>query len=235
VKGERSPFVTTRVPPLTVIEPDRVLPSGGSGARRGRPVAVWDLAALTRTGTLLPFLRRVGSTAAVARALAVAASRDLPRDYRREATKALVLQRVLGGRPLAEVDRVARAYAARVVARLRPDSLARWSWHRREGHRLVIASASPGLYVHHLGRHLGADAVICTEMTVVNGHLTGALRGGECRGAEKARRVLAHLVEQPAAKVWAYADGDADRALLALADVAVSVAPHRRLPFRTGR
>lgn len=225
---------TTRVPPLTVIDPVRVLPSGDPpggdlGRRRGRPVAVWDLdGTLTRTGTLLPFLRCVAGTTAVVRALAVAAGRDL---RRRDAAKALVLQRILGGRPLDEVDRIARAHAARVVgARLRPDSLTRWSWHRRQGHRLVIATASPGLYVHHLARYLDADAVICTEMTVVNGHLTGALRDANCRGAEKARRVLAHLVEQPATRVWAYADGDTDRPLLALADVPIRVTRHHRLP-----
>jgi phosphatidylglycerophosphatase C len=207
-------------------------PDDGSGRRRGRPVAIWDLdGALTRTDTLLPFLRRVAGTAAVVGALAVAASRDLPRRNERDAARALLLQRILGGRPLDQVDQVARGYAARLVAaRLRPDSLARWSWHRREGHRLVIASASPGLYVHHLGRQLDADAVICTEMTVVNGRLTGALRGGNCRGAEKARRVLAHLVEHPATRVWAYSGGDTDRPLLALADVATRVTPHGRLP-----
>jgi phosphatidylglycerophosphatase C len=207
-------------------------PADDSGRRPGRPIAVWDLdGTLTRTDTLLPFLRRVAGTATVVAALAVAASRDLPRHNRRDAAKALVLQRVLGGRALIQIDQIARGYAARVAeARLRPDSLARWGWHRRAGHRLVIASASPGLYVHHLARHLAADAVICTEMTVVNGRLTGGLRGGNCRGAEKARRVLAHLTEYPATQVWAYADGDADRPLLALADVAIRVSRHRRLP-----
>jgi phosphatidylglycerophosphatase C len=225
-----------RIPPLTVVEPVRVLrstdpPADGSG-RRGRPVAVWNLdGTLTRSDTLVPFLRRIASTAAVIGALTVAASRDLPRRNPRDAAKALVLQRILGGRALADVDQVARGYAARLVAgRLRPDALARWSWHRQQGHRLVIASASPGHYVHHLGRQLDADAVICTGMTVVNGRLTGALRGGNCRGAEKARRVLAHLAEHPATQIWAYGDQDTDRSLLALADVAIRVTPHRRLP-----
>ena len=229
----------TTFAPLTVIESARVLPPGttssdGSGPRRGRPVAVWDLdGTLTRTDTLLPFLRRVAGTAAVVRALAVAASRELPRRNRRDAAKALVLQQILGGRTVAEIDLVARGYAAGVVGgRLRPDALRCWSWHRRKGHRLVIASASLGLYLHHLGRYLGADAVICTELSVVNGRLTGALRGGNCRGAEKARRVRADLAEHPSSQVWAYADGDTDWPLLALADVAVRVTAHRRLTCR---
>jgi len=186
------------------------------------PVAVWELdGVLTRRNTLLPFLRRVAGTRAVLDAAAMT--------FIRESPATLVLQRTLGGLGVAEVDRVARAYAARVAARLRPDTLARWQWHRRQGHRVVIATASPGLYVHHLGRHLGADAVICTEMTTVNGHLTGALRGGPCQGPEKARRVLAHLTESPASPVWIYADAHTDDRLLALADVPVPVSPLRGL------
>jgi phosphatidylglycerophosphatase C len=201
----------------------------------GRPV-VWDLdGALTRTGNLLlPFLRRVAGTTALLRALTVTASGDLPRSNRRSAVKASVLQQVLGGLPVDEVDRVARDYATRVVAtRLRADSQACWSWHHRQGHRLVIASASPGLYVRHIGRQLDADEVICSEMAIVNGHLTGAMRGGDCRGAEKARRVVAYLVEQPSSRVWAYANGETDQPLLSIADVAVRVTRSRRLACRT--
>ena len=231
----------SNVPPLTVVEPPQVLPATGRGVdgpgpRRGRPAAVWDLdGTLTRTDTLLPFLRRVAGTAAVVRALAVAASRDLPRHGRRSAAKALVLQQLLGGRDLAAVDHVARDYARRVRERLRADSMRLWSWHRDSGHRLVIASASPGIYVHHVGRLLGADEVICTEMAVVNGRLTGALKGGNCRGREKARRVLEHLRERPASQVWAYANGVADRPLLEIADVAVRVTTYRHITVRDDR
>jgi phosphatidylglycerophosphatase C len=169
------------------------------------------------------------------RALAVAATRDLPRHGRRSAAKALVLQQLLGGRELAAVDQVARDYAIRVRDTLRADSMRLWSWHRNNGHRLVIASASPGIYVRHLGRLLGADEVICTEMAVVNGRLTGAFSGGNCRGQEKARRVLEHLREQPASQVWAYANGAADRPLLEIADVAVRVTTYRHRTVRDDR
>ncbi|WP_169789776.1 HAD-IB family hydrolase [Actinoplanes subtropicus] len=230
--------MNSQVPPLTVIEPPQVLPATGTGGdvpgpRRGRPAAVWDLdGTLTRTGTLLPFLRRVAGPAAVVRAMAVAASRDLPRHGRRSAAKALVLQQLLGGRELGAVDPLARDYAGRVRKTLRADAMRLWSWHRDSGHRLVIASASPGIYVHHLGRLLGADEVICTEMAVVNGRLTGALKGGNCRGHEKARRVLEHLHEQPASRVWAYANSAVDRPLLEIADIAVRVTTYRHLTLR---
>ncbi|BCY11597.1 HAD-IB family hydrolase [Actinoplanes sp. L3-i22] len=219
------------IPPLTIVDPPRVLRLGDPGVAGRGGAAIWDLdGTLTRTDTLVPFLRRVAGTAAVFRALAVGTAREMPH---RDAVKALVLQRLLGGRDLAEVDRVARRYAERLMAaQVRADSLHQWLWHRRNQHRMVIASASPGLYVRHLGRLLGADEVICTEMAVVNGRLTGAIAGGNCRGAEKARRVRAYLAARPAGQVWAYADGEVDRPLLELADVGVRVRPYRRI--RTG-
>ncbi|GAB1644135.1 HAD-IB family hydrolase [Krasilnikovia sp. MM14-A1259] len=225
--------------PLAVLAPPQVLPStsaGAPGPRRGRLLAVWDLdGTLTRAGTLLPFLRRVAGTTAVVRALAVAATRDLPWHGRGSAAKALVLQQLLGGRELAAVDRVARDYARQMREALRADSMRLWFWHRDSGHRLVIASASPAIYVRHLGRLLGADEVLCTDMTVVNGRLTGALKGANCRGAEKARRVLEHLGEQPASQVWAYANGAVDRPLLEIADVAVRVTRYRHITVRDDR
>ena len=74
--------------------------------------------------------------------------------------------------------------------------------------------------------------MICTEMAVVNGRLTGALKGRDCRGNEKARRVLRHLAERPASQVWAYGNGTADRPLLEIADVAVRVTRYRHVTIR---
>jgi len=213
--------------PLTIVQQPRVLrpaaPAAGEPAAGGATVAVWDVdGTLTRLDTLLPFLTRVSGPARVARSLAFSAGRG--------DAKAFVLHHLLGGRRTADVEVIGRRYAQHVVARrLRPDSLRRWRWHRELGHRMVIASASPDLYVRHLGALLGADTVICTEMDAINGRLTGLMAGGNCRGAEKARRVLEHLVTLRANLVWAYADGTVDSPLLALADVPVRVRQHRRL------
>jgi phosphatidylglycerophosphatase C len=128
---------------------------------------------------------------------------------------------------------VARAYVSDVlVRRVRPDCLRRWHWHRQQGHRLVLASASLELYLRPLGDLLGADAVISTRMDVVNGWLTGRLATPNCRGEEKANRVREHLSTHPAGQIWIYANGTADRPTMALADVATRVRPYRTLPSR---
>lgn len=202
-----------------------------SAATSEQPIVVWDVdGTLTRSDTLLPFLARVAGRRQLARAIARIASRVSPGPRWRTAGKADLLRAVLAGRDLAEVDHVARSYAADLVARrLRPDSARRWRWHRSGGHRLVLASASPGLYLHRLGALLGAREVLCTELQAQDGVLTGRMATPNCRGLEKARRIRAYLGDHPGGRVWMYSDSFSDLPALALADVAIRVRPLRRL------
>src|SRR5438270_4220902 len=100
-----------------------------------RVVAAFDFdGTLTRGDTLLPSLKRLCGTRAVAVALA-ASSASVGRAFRggidRDALKVAVLARLLAGRPLRDVEAVASAYSELVVRRrLRRDTLERVKWHR---------------------------------------------------------------------------------------------------------
>jgi phosphatidylglycerophosphatase C len=189
------------------------------------PVAVWDVdGTLTRTDTMMPFLRRVAGPATVTTALLPALGRNLTGAERRAQAKAHLLRRVFAGRELADVDRKAQLYTDHILRRwVRPDALRRWEWHRRHGHRLVIVSASLDLYLRHLGARLGADEVLCTSMEVVDGRLTGRMATPSCRGEEKAVRLTGYLRDRPGNPVWVYADSAADRPMMAVGDVPVQV------------
>ncbi len=116
-----------------------------------------------------------------------------------------------------------------VGARLRPLVQDRVTWHRRAGHKLVVVSASPELYVAPLGQRLGFDAVLGTRLEVgPDGRLTGRIEGCNCRGQEKVERLRAWMGPEPAF-LYAYGDSAGDRELLAAADVAVRVS-RRPLP-----
>jgi phosphatidylglycerophosphatase C len=224
--------------PLTITDQPIVLrphvPANPAQPRGG--TAVWDVdGTLVPGDTLLPFLRRIVGAARLGRTLAVSLSQNAGAPDRRSATKAAVLQDVLGGREWAAVDLTARRYVAEYVTRrILPDRLRRWQWHRAQGHHMVLASASLGLYLNHLGTLLGADEVISTEMGTLSGRLTGRLVTPNCRGTQKSARVLDHLASRPAGTVWAYANGTADRPLLMLADVATRVRPYRTLQPLSG-
>jgi HAD superfamily hydrolase (TIGR01490 family) len=93
----------------------------------------------------------------------------------------------------------------------------RLGWHRSQGHEVVVVSASFTDYLRPVADRLGVDAVLATELEVVDGRLTGRLAGANVRGAEKVRRLETWLGDEPA-ELWAYGDSSGDRELLARAD-----------------
>ena len=67
-------------------------------------------------------------------------------------------------------------------------------------------------------RGLGADYdLICSELEIVHGKLTGRYVYGDCVAAEKARRVQARYDLTRYDRVYAYGDSEDDREMLALA------------------
>jgi phosphatidylglycerophosphatase C len=137
--------------------------------------------------------------------------------------KAAVLGQLLAGRSDAELRSAGRRHATWIErTRLRHDTVARLAWHRAQGHTTVIVSASLHHYLDPVAEALGIDHVLCTDLEVEHGRLTGRLVGGNCRRAAKAERLLAWTGGLPH-ELWAYGDSSGDCELLALADHPVSV------------
>jgi phosphatidylglycerophosphatase C len=189
-------------------------------------VAAFDFdGTLSPRDNVVPFLRWVAGTRATAEAFATTAAllgRAGRASWTRDRVKAEVVRRLLGGRDATDVDTLSRSFADEILQRhLRREAVERADWHREQGHRLVIVSASFATYLRPVAERLGFDAVLATELEVGDdGLLTGRLAGANVRGPEKARRLDAWLAGSPAF-VWAYGDSSGDRELWARADRAV--------------
>ena len=193
-----------------------------------RPVVVaFDVdGTLTRRDWVVPFLWRLGATRLVlglARrapsVIAAVARRD------RDRLKALATAAAFHGRSVAAVEQVAAAFGVEIERWLRDDTSGRLSWHRQQGHTVVLVSASYEVYLDVLGRSLGVDAVLATRVASDGATYTGALAGDNCRGAEKLRRLDEWLAAREDVKggrrgvvLWAYGDSAGDRELLEAAD-----------------
>lgn len=187
-------------------------------------VAVFDFdGTLTRRDTLLPFLLRLyGWRGVMRRALSLLpalggfALRVLPRDV----VKERVLMRYLAGLSEVELHRLGADYAQQDIPRqVRPQALARLAWHRRQGHRCVVISASIEHYVTPWARAAGFDDVLATRLAVDDaGRVSGRYDGANCYGAEKVRRLQQLLGAAADVEIYAYGDSRGDRELLALAD-----------------
>ncbi len=182
-----------------------------------RPVAAFDFdGTLTRRDTLVPFLASVASRTALLRAVGPM-SWDFVRGDR-DAAKERLLTGALRGRDPTEIVAAGREYGARLVRRsITSDARERLEWHRREGHRVVIVSASLDVYLEEVARVLEIDDVVCTRLEVDDaGRYTGRMLGGNCRGVEKARRLRTRIgAEVPV--LWAYGNAASDDEMLALA------------------
>lgn len=141
--------------------------------------------------------------------------------------KARLLQVSLAGRHQAELEGHARDFAKLYL----PDQWHAWGLaqlvqHQAQGHRCVIVSASPGLYLHAVAASLGVDTVLCTEMEVVEGRYTGRMATPNCHGEQKVARLQAWLTQYygaaPADRpvLHAYGDTKGDLPMLRLADQA---------------
>lgn len=105
------------------------------------------------------------------------------------------------------------------------------AWHRDQGHRVFIVSASPEEIVAPLARYLGADEAIATRAVLdEHGCYTGEVER-YCYGPEKVV-VMQELAVRDGidlATSYAYSDSATDIPMLAAVGIAVAVNPDREL------
>lgn len=193
-------------------------------------IAAFDFdGTLIRGDSFLPFLARMAGRGRFVR-VAIASSPAVARAYRvggRDGLKEALVGSFLRGVPRERVEAVGEAYGADLAGRIQPKMAERVAWHRSEGHRLVLVSASLECYLATVGSALGFDAVLATQLVVAaDGRLTGRLLGPNVRGAAKCDRLRAWLsqaVGDSAYELWAYGDSAGDGDLLAMADHPIRV------------
>lgn len=196
-----------------------------SEANVNKPVvAAFDFdGTLTRRETLLAFLLHTLGPLRVARdalmlspTLAGYALKMIPNDV----AKQRVFVRCLGGMGIDELRRQGEQFAATTLPGLmRPEAMRRLAWHRQQGHRCVVISASLELYVRPWAIQAGFDDVLATHLEIrADGTTTGMLSGNNCYGIEKVRRLDALLGARDGYTLYAYGDSRGDRELLSAAD-----------------
>jgi len=194
-------------------------PSSGVTTRESM-MAVFDLdGTLVHGDTLLPFLmsfawkrRRILPVLGTPAALALWQCRLLSDQKAKET----LLRWFCGEVPLDEINAHARWFCqAWVRPRLKPPVTERLEYHRAAGHRLILLSASPDLYVREIGNDLGFPEVICTRTGGIDGRCTGRIENFNCKGAEKLRLIQELCVRDGRPQtIFAYGDSRSDLPLL---------------------
>jgi len=137
----------------------------------------------------------------------------------RAAAKVHFLAATIGGLSQTELEEMARQYVAHKLPRLiRPEMVVKIKEHKERGHRLVLVSASPSLYLKYWATDTGFDAVLATELEFVNARFSGRLATQNCWGPQKVLRLQQWFDGHPPQEMYAYGDSRGDREMLALAD-----------------
>jgi phosphatidylglycerophosphatase C len=199
-----------------------------SEALSGPWVALFDLdGTLTWGDTLLPYLGGF----LLRRPWRVLRLWSLPyslyrywSDRDRGALKSRCIRMIMGGADLAAVDAWTLSFVSGLKPRrrFRPLALAVVDAHRAAGDHLVLMSASPDLYVPAIGRLLGFERTICTQIQWQGDELDGRLSSENCRGEEKLRWLQWLRQQYRGTRIIAYGNStsdldhmhEADRALL---------------------
>lgn len=174
-------------------------------------VAAFDFdGTLTRGDTLMPFLARglgwprlLLTLLKCSPWLAAFALRLIPNHV----AKQKLLLATLKNRTTAEMgDWTNRWLANDFSGQLQSWTMAQLAWHRSQGHCCVMVSASPDIYLKRVAKELGFDALLCTEMAVVDGQLTGLMKTPNCYGEQKVLRLKAWMLERYGEGVGPYSD-----------------------------
>jgi len=195
-------------------------------------VAAFDFdGTLTHRDTLLPFLLYVsGWQAFIFRMFLLTptlAGYGLG-FIRNDIAKERVLTNFLSGMDIAALQNKAKLFAEqKLPGLLRTGTMKRLHWHKQQGHRCVVISASLDMYVRHWALKNYFDDVIATHLeTLADGSITGKLSGENCFGIEKVRRLEALLGPRDGYTLYAYGDSRGDKELLSCANYAF----YRRIP-----
>lgn len=100
---------------------------------------------------------------------------------------------------------------------MRPVALQRVEWHQKQGHRVVIVSAS---FENYLKPWCDAHKVdlLATQLEIKEGRLTGEFASGNCYGEEKLDRLKQAYNLRDFEFIYAYGDSKGDKALAKIAN-----------------
>jgi len=140
--------------------------------------------------------------------------------------KGVFLRAIVGGLRRDQIAEVVEAFVEQQLAKyLKGAGLAEVRLHQKQGTTVVLASASPDLYVKEIAAQLDIEHVISTVVEWRSGICLGRLNGDNCYGESK----LAAIKKRFSHISYAYSDHDSDLPMLLDATWAVAVDPNHRL------
>ena len=136
----------------------------------------------------------------------------------RDHFKKLIIQSLFKEQSVDRLEKVGQIHAVDIYRWLRSSAIERLEWHRAQGHRLVMVSASLELYLKPIAAKLGFDNLLCTNLNNNGFFFSGEFSGNNCRGPEKVARLEELLGDLRNYEIYAYGDSSGDQEMLRIAN-----------------
>lgn len=131
--------------------------------------------------------------------------------------KEVFLKALFKGMSEEEFKKKGREYAEKCIPKItNPKAIERLQWHKQQGHHIVIVTASINFWIQPWTNTQQFD-LIATQIEVVENKITGCLKGENCNGSEKVRRIRERYDLSQISDSYAYGDSKGDKEMLQLA------------------
>lgn len=136
----------------------------------------------------------------------------------RDKFKEKIIAALFTNQPIKPLKVMGAGYASSFTPLIRLKARERIKWHKEQGHRLIMVSASLNLYLEKAAKDLGFDDLLCTELEEHEELFTGHLNGKNCRCQGKVNKLQELLGDLSQYELYAYGDSDGDKQMLAIAN-----------------
>lgn len=131
--------------------------------------------------------------------------------------KEWALRVFFSGRTIESFDESCADFASKKLPGLvRTKALKEILAHKKQGHRVVIVSASAENWIRKWADEHQVE-LIATKLETANGRITGNLCGLNCNGKEKVERIREHINLKDYKYIYAYGDSRGDMEMLRIA------------------
>lgn len=187
-------------------------------------IAAFDFdGTLTRRDSLLPFLWHVaGPTNFIIKIIKMTPTLTayMLGFIRNDIAKNKVLHCFIANMDMTYLQQQGRHFAEEKLPALhRHEAMQRFYWHKLQGHRCIVVSASLEIYLRPWAQKTGFDDILGSQLAIdANNRTSGHLLGENCFGPEKVHRLESLLGLREGYTLYAYGDSRGDKELLSAAD-----------------
>jgi phosphatidylglycerophosphatase C len=117
-----------------------------------------------------------------------------------------------------QFQNIAKEFSLKIIDKIiKPEMLEKIKWHKLQGHKIIIVSASLECYLKPWCDKNDLD-IIATKLEFKNNIFTGNLETKNCYGKEKVNRIKQKYDLNQFNYIYAYGDSKGDKEMLSIAN-----------------